>query len=65
MSEDRLSLETLGRWNRAVEHARRMLEIYKSTPGGLLGAMGIQTKIELYEAGDRSEALLEAMEAIE
>lgn len=52
------------RWDKAISHASNMLEIYKGIPGGLLGAMGIQTKIELYEAGDRSEALLEALEGI-
>lgn len=52
------------RWQRAIEHARTMLEIYMQIPTGIFGAMMISRDIDLYEAGDRSEALLEALEGI-
>jgi len=47
-----------------MTHARETLELYKEIPNGMFGAITIQTKIELYENGDRSEALLLAMEGI-
>lgn len=53
------------RWEKAIKHAREMLELYKTIPTGLFGAMMIQAKIDLYEKGDRSEALLEELESIE
>jgi len=53
------------RWDKAVIHAREMLEIYKKTPTGMFGAAAIAQSISLYEAGDRSEALLEVLEGVE
>ena len=54
------------RWDKAVKHAREMLEVYKSIPyGGMFGAIIVQTELDLYEDGDRSEALLERLEGIE
>jgi hypothetical protein len=52
------------RWQRAVERAREILEIYKSIPTGIFGAMMIQQDLNLYESGDRSEALLKSLENI-
>lgn len=52
------------RWDAAVAYAREMLEVYKEIPNGMFGAISIQTKIGLYEEGDRSEALLLALEGI-
>ncbi len=57
-------MEDQGRWGRAIAHARKTLELYKEIPNGMFGAISIQGKIELYEAGDRSEALLLSLEAI-
>jgi len=51
-------------WEQAIKYARKMLEEYKKIPGGLLGAVAIQSDISLYENGDRSEALLESLESI-
>lgn len=58
------------RWQKAIEHAREMLELYKKIPTGIFGAlhyikMMIRQSISLYGAGDRSEALLEALEGIQ
>ena len=54
------------RWEKAYEHAKKMLEVYKSLgPVGMFGAIQIASIIDLYESGDRSAALLEALEAIE
>jgi hypothetical protein len=53
------------RWEKAIAHAREMLEIYKKIPAGFFGAAIISQDIALYEAGDRSEALLESLEGIE
>jgi len=53
------------RWQKAIENARFMLEVYKETPMGMFGALAISQDIQLYEAGDRSEALLESLEGIE
>ena len=52
------------RWEVAVANAREMLKIYKEIPTGVFGAIMIQGDISLYEAGDRSEALLESLEGI-
>jgi len=52
------------RWQKAINHAREMLEEYKKIPAGALAAMMIQEDICLYENGDRSEALLESLEDI-
>lgn len=51
------------RWNKAVEHAREMLKLYRQIPTGMFGAMMIQRDLDLYEDGDRSEALLESLES--
>jgi hypothetical protein len=53
------------RWEVAVANAREMLEAYKEIPTGVFGALMIQRDIDLYEAGDRSEALLESLEKTE
>ena len=52
------------RWQKAINHAREMLEEYKKIPTGIFGALTIQEDIRLYENGDRSEALLESLEDI-
>lgn len=52
------------RWEAAITHAREMLEIYKKIPAGMIGAAMIAQSITLYEAGDRSGALLESLEGI-
>lgn len=51
-------------WDKAIAHAREMLEIYKTIPAGIFGAMMIAQSINLYEQGDRSDALLESLEGI-
>jgi len=53
------------RWDKAIAHAREYLELYKIIPTGMFGAMMISDAILLYEAGDRSQALLERLEGIE
>ena len=54
------------RWEWAVQRARDILELYEELgPQGIFGAITINEKLELYEAGDRSEALLTALENIE
>lgn len=54
------------RWEKAIAHARGRLIIYQELPGGsgAFASIFIQERIELYEKGDRSDALLEAMEGI-
>jgi hypothetical protein len=57
---------TRERWEKAYERAKEYLGYYKDIgPAGIIGAMIICQKIQRYEAGDRSEALLEELEAIE
>jgi len=53
------------RWDKAVIHAREMLEFYMKAPINFFGAAAIAQCISLYEAGDRSEALLEVLEGVE
>jgi hypothetical protein len=53
------------RWDKAIKHAREMLGIYKSIPTGGFGVIVIQRDIDLYEHGDRSDALLKSLESIE
>ncbi len=54
------------RWNQAIERAREFKSIYKELgPVGIFGLTAIANDIRLYEAGDRSEALLESLEGIE
>ena len=54
------------RWEKAYEYAKQMLKAYRFLgSAGISGAMHIASKIDLYESGDRSAALLEALEAIE
>jgi hypothetical protein len=54
------------RWENAIGHARYMLEVYKGLgPVGIFGAAVLTKIIAQYEAGYRSEALLEALENIE
>ena len=53
------------RWDKAIEHANRMLELYRSIPMGFLGSSNIAVLLEWYEQGDRSESLLESLEKIE
>jgi len=60
-----MDLKEKERWDKAIEHARRMLELYRQIPTGMFGAMMIQRDLDLYEAGDKSEALLESLESIE
>ena len=52
-------------WDKAVEHAKGMLELYRSIPMGFLGSSNIVVLLEWYEQGDRSESLLESLESIE
>ena len=53
------------RWDRAIAHAREYLETYQGHGHtGVFGTLGIMTAIRLYEEGDRSEALLKALESI-
>jgi hypothetical protein len=57
---------TQERWEKAYEHAKETLKAYECLgPVGMFGAMQISSKIDLYESGDRSAALLEALETIE
>ena len=53
------------RWDKAIEHAKGMLELYRSIPMGFLGSSNIVVLLEWYEQGDRSESLLESLESIE
>lgn len=53
------------RWDKAIEHAKGMLELYRSTPMGFLGSSNIAVLLGWYEQGDRSESLLERLESIE
>ncbi len=49
-------------WVEAVEHARTMLEQYKQTgPPGTFAAITLATEIDLYEQGDRSDALFNSL----
>jgi hypothetical protein len=62
MRHDRKGIE---RWKAAVERAKEYLERYQEIPTGGFGAMIIMSKLDLYEKGDRSEALLHALESVE
>jgi len=53
------------RFKKAYEYAKLMLEEYKCIQTGMFGAISIQHDIDLYEKGDRSDALLESMEGIQ
>ena len=53
-------------WEAAESHVRNLVEEYaRIGMPGILGATRLQTLIELYEGGDRSEALYEAMMSAE
>lgn len=52
------------RWGKAVEHARHMFDVYRTTPHGEFAAALIAAGINRYENGDRSDDLLEALEGI-
>lgn len=53
------------RWDKAVAHAKEMLELYLEIPTVRIGAAMIQQCIGLYEKGDRSKTLLNELENIE
>jgi hypothetical protein len=57
-------MENIERWDRAIKHAKEMLELYKSIPTGGFGVIVIQRDIDLYNNGDRSKALLSSLESI-
>jgi len=52
------------RWDKAITHAREMLEIYKGIPAGAFGATMIARDIANYERGDRNQELLDDLEGI-
>lgn len=52
------------RWDKAIRHAREMLEIYKEIPTGVFGALLIQNAISRYENGERTKYLLVELEGI-
>lgn len=53
------------RWEKAIKHAKYMLGVYQELGAtGAFGAVLIQRDIDLYEKGDRSDALLEEIEGI-
>ncbi|MEK3673549.1 hypothetical protein [Paenibacillus sp. FSL R10-2771] len=53
------------RWSTAIDNARFMLEEYKKIPYGAFGAMNIANVIARYDRGERTEDLLEELEAIQ
>ncbi|WP_178381953.1 hypothetical protein [Paenibacillus sp. P32E] len=53
------------RWTSAIDNARFMLEEYKKIPVGIFGAMNIANVIARYDRGERTQDLLEELEAIE
>ena len=53
-------------WEAAESHVRNLAKEYNRIGvSGLLGAVRLHTLIDLYEDGDRSEALYEAMMSAE
>ena len=53
-------------WEAAESHVRNLLKEYERIGfAGMLGAARLSTLTELYEDGDRSEALYEAMMSAE
>jgi hypothetical protein len=53
-------------WEAAESHVRNLVALYKEAGiSGLLGGLRLAVLIELYEDGDRSEALYEAMMSAE
>jgi hypothetical protein len=53
-------------WEAAESHVHNLLKEYEQIGfAGMLGAAHLQTLIGLYEDGDRSEALYEAMMSAE
>lgn len=53
------------RWSEAIDNARFMLGEYKKIPYGAFGAMNIANMIARYDRGERTEELLEELEAIQ
>jgi len=57
-------VKDIERWDKAIKHAKEMLELYKSIPTGGFGVIVIQRDIDLYNNGDRAKALLGSLESI-
>ena len=57
-------MKDIERWDKAIKHAKEMLELYKSIPTGGFGVIVIQRDIDLYNNGDRAKALLGSLESI-
>jgi hypothetical protein len=49
----------------AIKHAKKMLELYESIPGGSFGAAFIKRDLDLVESGDHSEQAIKRLEDIE
>lgn len=56
---------TAQEWEEAAENVRSVRRLYLKIPAGIFGATFLQSLLDRYEAGDRSQDLFESMMSAE
>lgn len=56
---------TAQEWEEAVENVQSVRRLYLTIPAGIFGATFLQSLLDRYDAGDRSQDLFESMMSAE